>query len=246
MWPEWYPVEELEKIKGTIGPRDWNSLYQQNPIPDDGEFFKQHWFKYYDRLPESLNIFITHDDALSESGGDWTEVGVFGIDSNDDIYIIDWWWGQTPMSAWVDVLCEFIRRYNPAFVVGESGVIRKASEPYILKQMHETKSYTVLKWLPTIGDKEGRARGFQALSQMGKVFLPVKSAFTARILRQLLRFPAGVHDDIVDACGLIGRTIHQTWAAVTPKNEAVEMKHLHNITYDELFDTEAESGSTRI
>lgn len=47
LWPERYPVEALERIKAAIGPRDWAALYQQQPSPDDGDFFKRDWFDLY-------------------------------------------------------------------------------------------------------------------------------------------------------------------------------------------------------
>jgi hypothetical protein len=56
LWPEWYPLERLEQIKGVLPARDWNALYQQNPIPDDGDYFKD-WFGEYEELPPNLRMY---------------------------------------------------------------------------------------------------------------------------------------------------------------------------------------------
>ena len=41
LWPSKYPLETLERIRATIGERDWSALYQQQPTPDEGDYFKQ-------------------------------------------------------------------------------------------------------------------------------------------------------------------------------------------------------------
>lgn len=43
------------------------------------------------------------------------------------------------------------------------------------------------------------------MASMGKVFFPKHATWKADVIGQLLRFPAGKHDDSVDVCGLIGR-----------------------------------------
>lgn len=44
LWPEFWPLEELEKIKRAVGPREWAALYQQNPTAAGGAIFKRAWF----------------------------------------------------------------------------------------------------------------------------------------------------------------------------------------------------------
>lgn len=43
------------------------------------------------------------------------------------------------------------------------------------------------------------------MASMGKVFFPKHATWKADVMGQLLRFPAGKHDDSVDVCSLIGR-----------------------------------------
>ena len=42
---------------------------------------------------------------------------------------------------------------------------------------------------------------------MGKVYLPHQAPWVADFMSELLMFPAGKHDDQVDAIGLIGRML---------------------------------------
>lgn len=207
LWPAWYPIERLEQIKAVLPARDWNSLYQQNPIPDDGDYFKKDWFGEYEDerdLPK-LNKYGASDYAVTDDGGDYTEHGVAGVDQNGNIYILDWWFGQTDAAKWIDSKCDLIIKHKPDCWFGESGVIRRSVEPFMIKRMEERNAYCRIEWLASIADKAARARGIQARASMGKIYLPKRAPWLGHVLGQLLRFPAGTHDDVVDVFGLFGR-----------------------------------------
>jgi hypothetical protein len=48
-------------------------------------------------------------------------------------------------------------------------------------------------------DKMARARPLQGRMQHGKVFFPEQAAWFQQAMQEMLRFPAGAHDDVVDA-----------------------------------------------
>jgi predicted phage terminase large subunit-like protein len=204
LWPDWYPLDRLEQIKAVLPPRDWNSLYQQNPIPDDGDYFKAPWFGEYDETPK-LNIYGASDYAVTDGGGDFTEHGIFGMDQNGNIYVLDWWRGQTDAAEWIERKCDLILKHKPECWFGESGPIRRSIEPFLIKRMEERNAFCRIEWIASIADKTSRARSIQARASMGKVFFPKKAPWKGDILNQLLRFPAGRYDDAVDVFGLIGR-----------------------------------------
>jgi predicted phage terminase large subunit-like protein len=218
LWSEWYPIERLEQIRGVLPSRDWNSLYQQNPIPDDGDYFKSEWIVEYDELPADLHYYAASDYAVTDGGGDYTEHGIFGVDAHSNLYVVDWWYGQTAADEWIDAKCDLIRKYSPKMWFGESGVIRRSIEPFMLKRMSERGAYCVIEWLSSISDKTTRARGIQARASMGKVFFPKRAAWKERVVTQLLRFPAGKYDDAVDVLSLIGRGLDRI-KDVKPKRE---------------------------
>lgn len=227
LWTDWFTEDYWEETKAaqTAGDmRNWSALYQQRPSPEGGSFFKREWFKFYDKAPQYLNKYITHDDAVTEESEgedpDMTEIGVWGVDSDDNLYALGWWSGMETMNLWIDELLDRAEAVKPFAIVGESGVIRRAAEPYLVKEMRNRKTYTRLEWLPTIGDKFARARAFQALASFGKVYFP-RTDWADAVISQLVRFPGARYDDKVDTCGLIGRAINQTWSAKTPKPKKV-------------------------
>ena len=205
LWPEWYPLERLEQIRSVLPARDWNALYQQNPIPDDGDYFKAAWFGEYDELPPNLRMYGASDYAVTDGGGDFTEHGVVGVDGSNNIYIVDWWKGQTTSDVWIDAKCDLIIKHSPHCWFGESGPIRRAVEPFMMRRMQEREAYCRIEWLASISDKPSRARPIQALASMGKVFFPKNAVWKSELMIQILRFPAAKHDDGVDVLSLFGR-----------------------------------------
>lgn len=223
LWPGWYPLDRLEQIKAVLPARDWNSLYQQNPVPDDGDYFKTAWFAEYDTPPKDLNIYGASDYAVTDGGGDFTEHGVVGVDQNANIYVLDWWFGQTASDKWIESKCDLIIEHKPKCWFGEAGPIRRAVEPFMMKRMQERDAWCRIEWLSSIADKPTRARSIQGRASMGKVFFPKKAEWKEHVLGQLLRFPAGKNDDAVDVLSLIGRGLEHIRSAV-PKRKPVNPK----------------------
>lgn len=213
LWPEWYDLDALKRIRADVGPRDWSALYQQRPTPDDGTYFKREWFHWYDEAPKHLHRYVCSDYAVSEGGGDWTEHGAFGLDPDANLYVLDWWSGQTSSDVWIETLLDMVSEHRPFAAFGESGVIRKAVEPFLIRRARERKSFCRFEWITRTGDKAAMARGFQARAAMGKVYLPRKP-WAEELLRQLLMFPAGKHDDKVDVCALMGMALDQAHPAI--------------------------------
>jgi predicted phage terminase large subunit-like protein len=208
LWPEWYNEAALERIKATVGPREWSALYQQKPQPDEGTFFQRAWFKEWEALP-ALRYYGTSDYAVTDGGGDYTVHRVWGIDAAGCIYRVDGWCGQATSDVWIERKLDLIKQYKPLAWFGEGGVIQKAIEPMLKRRMRERNVYCRMEWLPSVADKPTRARSFQAMAASGRVYFEKDAD-----LAEFLVFPAGKHDDDVDTASLIGRAIDQAHPAV--------------------------------
>jgi predicted phage terminase large subunit-like protein len=215
LWPERFPVNVLQEIKQTIGPRDWSALYQQEPAPDDGTFFLKAWFKRHEKPPERCHVYMTSDYAVTEGDGDYTEHAIWGVDGTGRIFQLDWWHGQTASDEWIEQKLHMIRKWKPICAFGEAGVIQKAIEPMLKRRMTETSTRCRMEWLPSIHDKATRARAFQSRAAMGEVSL-LDDERGERVLKQLLAFPAGKHDDAVDVCSMMGLALDMAHPAIVP------------------------------
>lgn len=210
LWPEWFNEEHWAPFK--TNPRTWSSLYQQKPSPDTGTYFQRDWVQHWDVRPQYLNIYATSDYAVTEDGGDYTVLTIWGVDADDNIYRLDQWTGQTTPDVWMDEQVKLIRKWKPLTWFGEAGVIQKAIEPMLMRRMREAKAYCRTEWIASISDKPTRARAFQSRMSMGKVFFEPGADVS-----EFLRFPAGKHDDQVDTASLMGMVLDIAHPAVVPK-----------------------------
>ncbi|PPD07142.1 MAG: hypothetical protein CTY28_10190 [Hyphomicrobium sp.] len=217
LWPEFYPIDVLERLKRATIPRDWSALYQQRPAPDEGAYFKRDWFRWYDEKPQQLRIYGASDYAVTEGDGDYTVHIVVGVDPEDNIYVLDLWRGQTTSDNWVQVWLDMVRAHKPMMWVEEQGQIIKSIGPFLERRMREERVYCRREQVSSASDKPTRSRSIQARAAMGKVYLPSKAPWLADFTSELLVFPAGKHDDQVDAFGLIGRMIDELIPATIPK-----------------------------
>ena len=81
--PERDSVETYRKIRDTIGEYNFESQYQQNPIPREGGLIKREWLRYYD--PEGLPTFrmtVQSWDTANKAGemNDYSVCTTWGID----------------------------------------------------------------------------------------------------------------------------------------------------------------------
>lgn len=215
LWPEWFTEQfwkETKAAQQAMDIRNWMSLYQQVPRAEQGTFFKREWFKRYTlgEHPKQLSIYGAGDYAVTEDGGDYTEQGVAGFDKNEDLWVIDWWSGRTTADQWIAAQITLAKRHQPLAWVAEAGVIRRSIDPFLKKEQRLSGKYYRLEWLTSNADKQANARGFQALANQGKVWIP-DTPWGDALIEQLVSFPAGKYDDKVDVCGLFGRLLDQTY-----------------------------------
>lgn len=212
LWPEFYPVETLDTIRKSIGVREWTALYQQHPTPDEGAYFKREWFCTYDELlpGRKYRYYGASDYAVTDGDGDFTVHVCAAVDEQDNIWLIDMWRGQTASLEWVEALISMFRMWKPEIWAEEAGVILKSMGPIIDKRLQEEHVYsTTRRQFASSTDKPTRARSLQARMQMGKVLFPDPKThpWAGDLMAEMLVFPAGKHDDMVDALSLLCRLL---------------------------------------
>lgn len=217
LWPDWYSIDDLNRIKSVLPARDWAALYQQRPAPEEGDYFKREWFRYYNEKPKHLKIYGASDYAVTDGSGDWTVHIVVGVDADDNIYVLDVWRGQTTSDVWVQAFLDLVKTYRPLLWCEEQGQIIKSIGPFLEKRMREERIYCRREQVVSVADKPTRSRSIQARTSMGKVYLPYNAEWMEPFQSELLTFPAGKHDDQVDTFGLIGRMLDEMLKGRAPR-----------------------------
>lgn len=259
----WFPEAALERIKANMVGRHWSALFQQKPTPEEGDFFKRKYFKYwvpadahedllkgnYTVLPKAANMryYTTSDYATEEGKGDWTVHCLWGVDSEWRIYLIDMWRKQADTLEWCTAAIDMWKKYKPMAAFEESGQIIKSVGPFLNKMMQLRQCFTLRIQYASHKKKDVRARSIQGRMSHGYVYLPLGAEWTDDVTTELLHFPHGTTDDIVDNFSLIGRAVDKLSRGDKPDSlsggasaEEEEMQSaLASVTMDDLWAQQA-------
>src|SRR5829696_2980174 len=79
--------------------------------------------------------------------------------------------------------------------------------PYLDRRQRERGAYAAREAFPTRGDKAVRAQSIRGRMALNGLYVPAGAQWLPAFRTELLTFPAGAHDDEVDALGLIGQLL---------------------------------------
>ena len=160
--PERFDEVALAKLRSTMQKRHWSALYQQNPVPDEGVYFRKDMFRYEPYISSDIwgrgNIFIAWDLAIGQKqANDWT-VGLIGAhDFEDRLHIIDMVRVKTDELAELMITTALPYRKQLQMMGLERGQIQMAVMPS-LKKLMKTKRFFISfdEELTPITDKSAR------------------------------------------------------------------------------------------
>lgn len=202
-----YPTPALKRIRANLQPRIWSALYQQNPVPDEGMYFKKDYFRYVHALPSThgQRIYTAWDFAIGEKQqNDWTVGATVLQDETDTLYVLEIHRMKGDSFQIVEAMLDVAERWgtgaNSGYLIGaEDGQIWRAIEPMLKNRMAERRQFPPYEVLRPLTDKLARARPLQGRMQQNRVIFPEHAHWRGQAEQELLRFPAGAHDDVVDA-----------------------------------------------
>ena len=216
--------EQIEEIRKTTPARTWSALYQQRPAPEEGDYFKAEWLKPYDRAPDpkTLRVYGGSDYAVTADGGDYTVHAVVWVDPEGRMYLLDLWRKQASSDIWIEAFCDLVIEHKPLAWAEEQGQIKSGVGPFIDQTQRRRKAYVFREQFPTRGDKAVRAQSIRGRMALEGLYVPVAAPWYPELRSELLSFPAGKHDDQVDALGLVGQLLDQMTNGVAPAKTKVK------------------------
>jgi len=228
LWDDDYGYGDfLRHERKTQSARNWSALYQQAPAPEEGTQFKAEWLKPYLKHPplEELAVYGGSDYAVTSDGGDYTCHVVVGIDVSGRCYLLDVWRGQASPDVWVREWCRLVREWKPLDWAEEQGQITSAVGPFIEEQSRKRRAYVNREQFPTRRDKATRAQSIRGRMAVDGLYVPESAPWYADFRAELLSFPAGRHDDMVDALGLVGQLLDRMIEGrIPPKREKPRLR----------------------
>ena len=222
--PARYTTEMMLKIKRNLvaggQKRVWDALYQQNPVPDEGNYFDKEMFRYYGAAParRELRVYQAWDFAISEGkDSDYTVGTCVGVDHRDNVYYL----GQKRFRMQdggfiIDQILDFAQEWDADALGFEDGQIWKAIEFQFQKRCEERRQYPSFELLKPLTDKMVRANPLRGRMQLGKVYFDKNAPYFTELYKEMLHFPAGKHDDQIDS---LAWAIRLTLTRAAPREE---------------------------
>jgi len=202
--PARYDQEELESIRVVQGRRSFEALYQQNPVPPEGNKFKRAWFEIVPAAPVEADRVRFWDKAASEDEGDFSAGVLIARIRQGIFYIEDCVSGQ-----WSDLERDKVIKQTAQLDAQKYGNIVQVwgeQEPGSSGIDSARAFIRNLAGFPVYaetssGSKEVRAQGMAAQAEAGNVKL-VYGDWNERFLKIACAFPNGTTDDEIDAACL--------------------------------------------
>ena len=197
LWPERYPVEALERIR-AVNPRAFEALYQGNPTPREGALFLVSRLGYASpaEVPPMVRL-VRRWDMASTKGGDYTVGVLMGTDENGRFWVLDVVRAQFEPDARNRLILETAWRDGQGVSIVGPEDPGAAGKDAALAFARNLSGFSVRSVRET-GSKELRADPYAAQVNASNVTL-VRGAWNSAYVEELRQFPAGAHDDQVDA-----------------------------------------------
>ena len=203
LWPEFWSLDELSKLRDELPLPKWQAQYQQNPTSEEGAIVKREWWKVWEaeNPPPCEFIIQSWDTAFTKNErSDYsacTTWGVFHLNEdpeNTHIILLDALKERLEFPELKQRAMDMYREWEPDACIVEA----KASGAPLVFELRKM-GIPVQEFTPTRGnDKITRVNSVSDLFASGKVWAPRKR-WAEEVIEEMAAFPNSDHDDLVDS-----------------------------------------------
>lgn len=203
LWPEFWGLEELEKLRNELPLSKWSAQYQQDPSAEAGAIVKREWWKVWEeeRPPPCEFIIQSWDTAFTKNErSDYSACTTWGVfhmneDPNDtNIILLDALKERLEFPELKQRAMDMYTEWEPDACIVEA----KASGAPLVFELRKM-GIPVQEFTPTRGnDKITRVNSVADLFASGKVWAPRKR-WAEEVIEEMAAFPNSDHDDLVDS-----------------------------------------------
>ena len=206
LWPGYWSLDELEKVKVSIGLKKWNAQWQQQPTNDDGAILKREWWKKWkkEEVPDCEYKIQTYDTAYSKKEtADYSVISTWGVftpdmDSGPNLILLSIRRGRWDFPELKRIAKEEYMTWQPDNVLIEA---KATGTP--LQQELRRMGIPVTMYSPggrrSGQDKVSRANAVAPLLESGMIWYPDEYEWAQEMVEECAAFPNGSNDDQVDA-----------------------------------------------
>ena len=199
--PNRLSIHTLQRFKKVLGSRGYAGQYSQTPFDAEGNIIKREWLEIIeassltrDVYNSPIHFFI--DGAYTEkTANDPSAIlACYKQDGKLIIVGVEEVWMEFPS------LCRFIVEYVNKFEYSEQSFVfvePKASGKSVVQQLLSTTSLNVVEANTPKDDKVTRTHAQTPKMEAKRVKL-VRGHWNTKFINQLLAFPTGLHDDMLD------------------------------------------------
>jgi len=226
LWPEFWSLEELSALREELPNAKWQAQYQQNPVGNESAIVKRDWWKIWTEQnpPDCDYLLQTWDTAFEKNNrADPTAGTLWGIFYNTkdhnlpNIILLNTYRRRV---EWVDLKKDVLKEYNewqPDGILIE----KKATGAPLIYELR-AMGIPVQEFTPSRGqDKIARLNSVADIIASGKVWVP-ETRWAEELVDEIAAFPAGEHDDLVDATTLALMRFRQGGFLRLPSDEPEE------------------------
>lgn len=232
LWPDWF--NQFHENDAKKDPVAFSALFQLDPTPADGDYFKKEWFEKSaynaNELPDlkELVLYAASDHAVSEKeSADLSCIFIVGVDAQGVIWVLpDLIWERMNSFDAVTAMTLKMKQYNLRAWLAEDEKITKAFGPFLRLRMRETGIFTYIEPMKPAKDKQTRAQSIRGRMQAGMVKFPRFAPWYQQVVRDYLKFPAGLHDDCIDPMAYVGLYLDMQLRGESAKPAVDETLHL--------------------
>lgn len=191
------PQKALESLKELIGPNTFSAQYQQRPMPMGGGVIHWDWFKPFDEIPDRSPgsvIIQSWDTASSIKETACYSACVTALVQGDRVYLLDVYRERLEYPALLDKVKGHAHAFHADFIFIER---TNGSDPLIQTLVREASQ--CIGWLKPTVDKQTRMLSQTQPLYQGKVLLPGQGDWVDMFRNEVVHFPKGKYDDMVDA-----------------------------------------------
>jgi len=210
-YPERFGEEALERFENVLGPYFFPTLMLNLPKRSGDMVFRKEWIKEYEILPpaRSLMIYTTVDPAtdpeLSAGRPELLDYSVVLTCAKDmltgKIYVLDYFRERCSPGAHAAAIFEHVLKWRPIKVGYEDVAYQKSIDYWLKELMRQKGIHFILERVDrsTRKSKDVYIMGLQPMFSAGTIYI---RHFMRELVKELMDFPRGSHDDLIDALSM--------------------------------------------